>query len=192
MANLTKKAFDLLLEGLDTDPDKAADKYSELRTKLARCLSQRGYPEARRDDLIDDLLDRVAGKLESGEQIENVAGFAYRSLHFVWLEKLRKNKEEPVPVIPDVPVMPELPEDVDHRVGCLRSCMAGMSDADRRLIIGYYDNADAEKLKDRRRSLAEDLGLKLNALKVRACRLRDKLEVCINSCVEKRLARVTN
>jgi len=34
-----------------------------------------------------------------------------------------------------------------------------------------------------RRSLAESLGITMNALAIRACRLRDKLAACVRQCV---------
>jgi hypothetical protein len=51
------------------------------------------------------------------------------------------------------------------------------------LVVNYYDTDAGEKAKNARRRLAGSLGLTLNALKVRACRLRMRLEACINNCV---------
>jgi hypothetical protein len=56
---------------------------------------------------------------------------------------------------------------------------------DRTLIIGYYDADAGEKNKEIRRALAERLGLTMTTLKVKACRIRERLEKCINECVEK-------
>jgi hypothetical protein len=50
-------------------------------------------------------------------------------------------------------------------------------------VLGYYDTDAGEKTKDARKRLAESLGFTLNVLKVRACRLRMRLEACINDCV---------
>ena len=67
---------------------------------------------------------------------------------------------------------------------CLRRCVATkFSDEDKRLVVQYYDTEADEKAKNARKRLAESLGMTLNVLKVRACRLRMKLERCINDCV---------
>ena len=50
-------------------------------------------------------------------------------------------------------------------------------------MIGYYDTDTGEKAKQARKRLADSLGMTVNALKVRACRLRLKLEACITDCV---------
>jgi hypothetical protein len=35
---------------------------------------------------------------------------------------------------------------------------------------------------ENRRSLAQTLGITVNALSIRACRIRDKLESCVKKC----------
>jgi hypothetical protein len=53
------------------------------------------------------------------------------------------------------------------------------------LIIGYYDLKTGEKNKDHRKNLAQKLNLTMTTLKVKACRIRERLEKCINECVTK-------
>ncbi len=72
---------------------------------------------------------------------------------------------------------------------CLQRCLATkFTEEDKHLVVGYYDTEASEKAKSARKRLAESFGLTLNAFKVRACRLRTRLEACINDCV----AGVTN
>lgn len=187
MSSLTATSFQILLDRLDNDPEK----YEELRVKIAHLLRWRGCAESHADDLADVTLDRVATKLAAGEQVDNVHAFAAAVARFIWLEHSRKNKADAVgDDLPEVAVEPAIDiDDPDTRMRCLRRCVATkFSDEDRILVVNYYDTDADEKAKTARRRLAESLGLTLNVLKVRACRLRMRLEKCINDCV----AGVTN
>lgn len=183
MSTLTTSSFQLLLDRLDNDPAK----YEELRLRIGQLLRWRGCPESHSDELVDKTFDRVAAKLSSGEQVENIGAFAAAVARFIWLEHSRRNKTDAVgDDLPETPVEPDLEflDDEDARMRCLRRCVATkLSDEDKRLVVEYYDTDADEKAKNARKRLAESLGMTLNALKVRACRLRMKLENCINDCV---------
>lgn len=178
-----------LLTLLDAEPEAASTKYIELREKLVRILLWKGCPEVSADSLADTILDRVVAKLEADEEIADVGAYAAGVLRFVWLEYSRKNKEDAagddLPETPYIPSLEATPDDADRRLACLRTCLDEIcrNESDRHLIVGYYDTTRQHKNKDVRRLLAEKLGLTATALRVRACRLRDKLETCINSCV---------
>jgi DNA-directed RNA polymerase specialized sigma24 family protein len=189
MATLTASAFEMLLARLDPDPAAAADKYELLRLKLVKCISWKGCPDSRADVLADTVLDRLAMKIESGTLIENINAYASEILRFVWLEYLRKENEDAagddgMPVIavePDLSIL----EDPDVRMNCLRVCLNEVvPDAgDRALIVSYYDTDPGLKNKEHRKALAERIGLTMTTLKVKACRIRARLEQCINECV---------
>jgi hypothetical protein len=66
---------------------------------------------------------------------------------------------------------------------CLDQCTGKLDLAQRELILSYYVGREKVKLKNRRR-LAKSLGITMNALSIRACRIRDKLEECVLRCVE--------
>jgi hypothetical protein len=119
--------------------------------------------------------------------VDNLNAFASAVARFVSLEQSRKNKVDAVgDDLPETPVEPDLHflDDPDQRMKCLRRCVASkFSEDDKQVVIGYYDTDADEKTKSARKRLADSLGLTLNALKVRACRLRMRLEECINDCV---------
>jgi hypothetical protein len=54
--------------------------------------------------------------------------------------------------------------------------------ADKNLIFRYYFGEERAKIQNRR-ALAEASGITLNALSIRACRIRDKLELCVRECL---------
>jgi hypothetical protein len=182
----------MLLAALDADETRAAEKYETLRYKLVNLLKWRGCTESDADELADRTLDRVAAKIVEGEKVENVSAYACSVARFIWLEHSRKKREDAVGEdLPEVAVEPDIDvlKDRDPRMECLRDCMAETvpNPSDRKIIVGYYDTDTNEKNKDARKRLAESLDMTLNALKVRACRLRNRLERCINDCT----ARVT-
>jgi len=186
MATLTATAFELLLARLNADPSKAAELYEELRLKLTKRFVWKGCLESQADALSDETLDRVAAKLAQGIEVKSLNAYACEVSRFVWLEYQRKNKEEGVgDNLPDVAAPVEFFDEPNERYTCLKKCLPEVAsdEADRQLIIGYYDVPAGEKNKDWRKDLAERLGLTMNTLKVKACRLRDRLEKCINECV---------
>ncbi len=189
MAILTATAFALLLTRLDSDKTKAAEKYEELRLKLVKCFVWKGCPESNADSLADETLDRVAAKLAQGIKIKSLAAYACEVSRFVWLEYTRKRKEDNFgDQTPEIAVEPDIPEEPDLRLSCLASCLINVTteENDRALILGYYDADAGEKNKDQRKNLAEKFRMTTNTLKVKACRLRERLEKCINECVKRR------
>ena len=180
---LTASSFQLLIDRLGGD----AERYEDLRMRIVHLLRWRGCAESHADELADRTLDRVASKLAAGEQVENINAFAAAVARFIWLEHTRRERADAVgDDLPEVAVEPDLEssEGPDQRMRCLRRCVATkFSDADKQLIVSYYDTDAGEKAKISRRRLADSLGLTMTALKVRACRLRSRLETCINDCV---------
>lgn len=196
LTNLTNNSLYLLLARLDSDVERAAAAYEELRGRLVGYFEWScGCPESWAEDLADQTVDRVARKIEEGTQVESVRAYTLTAARYIWLEHTRKVREqgwgdEP----PAVPApSPEKDDSADDRHRCLDACLddAIRSPADRQLILDYYDAEEGEKNKDHRKRLAERLGLDMNALKVRACRLRKSLEKCIRGCLERAAGAVT-
>lgn len=189
LSPITATAFEQLLFCLDSNQEIAAEKYELLRQKLVKCIAWKGCPETEADTLADTVLDRVAAKLAQGERVQNLNAYACEVLRFVWLEHIRRRKEITTDdgEMPETAVEPdiEILKDPDLRMRCLRKCLVEVvpDERDRTLIVGYYDTEAGEKNKEIRRSLAEKLGLTATTLKVKACRIRDRLEKCINECM---------
>jgi DNA-directed RNA polymerase specialized sigma24 family protein len=180
----------MLLAALDGDEARAAEKYETLRYKLVNLMTWKGCCNSDADDLADLTLDRVASKIAGGEKVENVGAYAGSVARFILLEHNRKKREDAAgDDLPEVAVDPdvEILRDRDNRMDCLRDCMASTipNPTDQQIIVGYYDTESDEKNKHARKRLAESLGMSIGALKVKACRLRDKLERCINDCVDR-------
>jgi DNA-directed RNA polymerase specialized sigma24 family protein len=184
---LTPKAFTHLLAKLDPDPEMAGEKYEKLRRQLIKYFEWRGsfIP----DELADETLNRLARKIDEGEEIEkNVFAFSLGIARFVFLESLKSpdNRRVEMKELDTVAAAPEPREgDDDLWVVCLRECLRGVSEENRELIIEYYQNEGRARI-DERKMLAARLGVSLNALFSRAKRTRDKLEECVMRCAERK------
>ena len=197
--------FQTLLKYLDPDETTASDKYLTLHLKLTKTLIWKRCPEVEAENLADEILDRVAKKINDIEQklstgikeehgkevkkIENINAYSLEVLKFVRLEYFRKNPLAPETDPPEIPVQPviDIFAEPDLRIRCLRKCIAEKipNEPDRQLIIGYYDDESEEKNKVMREKLREKLGLSKSNFKKKACLLRQRLEKCINDCLEK-------
>lgn len=175
------------MKRLDADETAAGEKYHLLILKLTKFFLWRGALESAADSLAEETIDRVAAKLEQGVAIESVNAYACQVARFVWLEFVRKNKETPwSEEVPEPSISPEIPEADDARLACLRKCLVEITqsnDRERTLILNYYDTERFAKYKDNRKALAMEFGMTTNALKVRVCRLRVKLEKCVADCI---------
>ncbi len=65
---------------------------------------------------------------------------------------------------------------------CLRDCLQTLSTDNRELILQYYQGEKSEKINNRKR-LMERLGVPVNTLRMRALRLRERLQGCVEECL---------
>jgi DNA-directed RNA polymerase specialized sigma24 family protein len=73
------------------------------------------------------------------------------------------------------------PEDKKEALlDALERCLNSLAPAERELILEYYRGDGRTKI-ETRRLLAERLGSSMNALSIRACRIRNKVEECVKA-----------
>ena len=185
-----------LLQRLDSDVMRAWEKYEDIRRRLAKYFEWNQC--SRPDDLADEVLDRVAAKSDS-QEIRQVDKYSLGVARLVCLEAHKKMRREPYSqdlpggegTLPDAhDQSAEIVERLyqERRLACLRQCLARLTPAHRELVIQYY-SAEAEKRITLRRELAERIGLKMGALRVRTNRLREQLEQQVKRCLESRRQR---
>jgi DNA-directed RNA polymerase specialized sigma24 family protein len=73
----------------------------------------------------------------------------------------------------------------ERRLECLESCAGELPPEARLLILSYYEGGAGERITGRKQ-LAARLGIPINNLRIRAHRIRERLEKCVSSCVEAR------
>ncbi|HEY2908163.1 MAG TPA: sigma-70 family RNA polymerase sigma factor [Vicinamibacterales bacterium] len=182
-------AFQRFLSWLDQGVESDGQRYVEVRRRLV------GYFARKRcrapDDLADETLTRVARKLEEHGSIMDgpPARYCYVVARFVFLEYLRSADRRHTSLDDDATAGERAAAPVgtandDEVLARLDECLQTLSDRDQTLIREYYAGTDTERIA-RRRALAARLELTLNALSIRACRIRDTLEACVASRTER-------
>jgi DNA-directed RNA polymerase specialized sigma24 family protein len=89
----------------------------------------------------------------------------------------------PLDEVPEISVeQPPEDEQAVARLRCLERCLGKLPIQSQNLILKYYHDEKRAKI-DRRKQLAEALGIPVNALRIRAHRIRTTLENCVRGCV---------
>lgn len=179
---ITRAAFDRLLSTLDaTDRERAGALYVELRENLRRFFTWRGasFPE----DAADETLNRAAQKLGAGERITEFRAYVFGIARFLILETNRREEKARL-------ALAELPaaataEETDFkqaRLDCLENCLRELQIDERDFIVNYYKGERSSKIANRQ-DLLEKSKLSAGALRMKALRLRERLENCLQSCL---------
>lgn len=178
---LTQAAFDGLLAMLDSDRDKAGEKYEFIRLKLLKYFHWCGSELPDID--ADETINRVARRIDEGQDVYNLTGYIYGVAKLVHAESLkRRNRRGTL----DEESMVELPsngvEDERNYQDCFERCLGRLNDEDREVITEYYRYKKQQKI-DCRKRLAAKLGVSLNTLRVKMHRHRMNLEACVEKCL---------
>ena len=187
---LTPEQFEKLLACLAPDRAAAAEQYEHMRCALITFFEFRAVAQA--EDDADEVLDRVARRLDEGREIftANPRNYFYAVARNVWRERLASPVSEvglagAALSAGQRPLSPlEILEEAEaeqlraERLRGLESCLQKLAAAERELIVAYYQGSGRDKIQNRQ-ALAQRLGLPIAGLRVRACRLRDKLESCV-------------
>lgn len=179
---LTEEGFDSFLSRLDADRERAGEKYESIRSKLISFFQWRGAQFA--EDHADETINRVIRKIAEGDHIRDPFTYVYGVARMVALEVARQRERNLSALDSLRAVEPEKRDDSNTRLECLSHCLQKLPERDRQMITEYYRDEKGEKI-DRRRLLAERLGIPLNALRIRALRIREKLGSCLEGCLKK-------
>lgn len=162
-----QEAFDKLLTWLDPDREKAGEKYNRIQSKLIGVFVCFGCDA---EDLADKTINVVMSKIDW--LIDNYVGdpglYFYGVAKKLYQEQLRK---KPVPAIPP----PESCSEEDEQMhGCLEESLEELSSSDKELVMRYHEGKKQEKINNRA-SLARDLGISRNALRIKVYRIHADL-----------------
>jgi DNA-directed RNA polymerase specialized sigma24 family protein len=185
--------FRRLLEWLDEGVDSGGETYLEIRRRLVAYFVRKNCLTP--DDLADEALTRVARRLAEEGAIAEAppARYCYIVARFVFLESGRRQEHSLVSLdemsgnramaanLSTHALADDVSEDRERRLDCLESCLQSLSPDQTDLILEYYCGEGRAKI-EHRREIARRLGLTLNALANRACRIRDRLETCVKTC----------
>lgn len=191
---LTREAFLRLLHWLDDGSDSGGERYLEVRRRLRAYFDRKNCHSS--DELADETLNRIARKLEEKGAITEISAlhYCYIVAKFVFLEDVRRSNSIQTGAMEQLSsgsatldpagAGAGTDEFSEKMSGCLERCLATLSSEDRELILEYYRGERRAKI-ERRGELARRLGLTMNALSIRASRIRSKLEACVRACTKK-------
>ena len=174
--DMSPESFEALLCWLDPDRERAGLKYEQIRSGLINFFTGRGHCEA--EDLADETINRVISRLhEVGTQVTGERSrYFFGVARKVQLEFLRRK----IPQAPPDSNTDSAQVELEYR--CLEECMDKLSPENRKLVLRYYEMDGREKI-EKRKLLAEELGIAPNALRIRAYRIRVALQKCLEQCV---------
>jgi DNA-directed RNA polymerase specialized sigma24 family protein len=186
---ITQIAFMRLLAWLDDGVDSHGERYLEMRRRLVSYFDRRNRLAA--DELADETLTRIGRTLEHTGAIATrpPARYCYVIAKFVLLEDIRRERKH-LPfdgsrIAGIVPSASPQPDERcvlrEQRLDSLDRCLQELEPAQRELIVEYYADDGHRKI-ERRRALAIQLGITMNALGIRAFRIRDRLMACVEGC----------
>ena len=186
-------AFQKFLEWLGEGADSSGERYLELRQRLVAYFDRKNCAAA--EELADETLTRVAEKFHEKGGITNLspAHYCYVTARFVFLEYLRRAEHKHISlegqsesghrsVEPSVrPQQDPVTAANEKMLDCLDRCLKRLTTEESSLILEYYQGEQQEKIQ-RRAQIAVRLGVSANALSIRACRIRNKLEAWVRAC----------
>jgi DNA-directed RNA polymerase specialized sigma24 family protein len=182
--SVSREAFDQMLAWLDSDRERAGKRYEEIRCGLIKIFVCQGCSDP--EGLADETIDRVIHKVP--EIAPNYAGnpalYFSGVARYILLEY--KNRIAQLRLLPAAP--PKQigeDEDIEREYECLDLCIERLTPANRELIMEYYREEKRAMIENRKR-LAESMGVTLNALRVRADRVRNSLEKCVANCLKQK------
>jgi DNA-directed RNA polymerase specialized sigma subunit, sigma24 homolog len=168
----TKEAFEKLLHWLDSDREKAGEKYEKIRFRLIKIFVCRGCYEV--EDLADETINVVLSKIDwlAANYVGEPGLYFYAVAKKIHLEQLKK-RPPPNPPPPD-PKPPELEQVCSY----LDDCLDHLPSGERDLVLRYHQGDKQEKIQNRKK-LAEELKISRNALRIKVCHIHSRLRDCL-------------
>ena len=180
----TDEDFNQLLAWLHSDTDTAALMYETIRADLIRIFRWRGCSDP--EDMADETIIRVTRKLGeiagsyTGSPTHYFYGVAKNLLHEYQRRREASLSTQAEQLIIAAPVEEDDSKERLHE--CFERCLKELKRGERKLIVRYHEGRGQARI-DRRKRMALELGIDMNALRVRARRIRERLRQCIEECV---------
>lgn len=179
------ESFDEILSWLNPDREVAGTIYVQLRRDLAKIFTWHRCPNP--EGLTDEVFDRVAKKVHDlrrtfvGDPKLYFYGVARNLIKEIPKRIQRESSLEDAELF-STSQSDAAEETATLRDDCLRSCLEKLPQGKRELILEYYAK-DKQANIDNRAEMARRLGISVEALRVKAYRIRVKLEKCVERCL---------
>jgi len=182
---IASESFEEILTWLNPDREVAGEMYVQLRLDLTRIFVWRKCSDP--EGLTDEVFDRVARKVHVVRQnYEGDPRLYFRAVANNLAKETFKKMGTLIPLEGvDLPNQPETSADDEDIEDCLQRCLRKLSRETRHLILAYYAKEKQAKI-DHRQKLAQSLDIPIETLRVKAYRIRESLEGCIERCFERK------
>lgn len=179
---LGQSSFERLLERLSTDREWAAAEYERLRIRLTKFFQWRGCLEP--EVFADRTLDRLARRIEDGADIGPIYPYCCGIARMLLLEAQRDRERQAKMLSQLGTLQPGTPDSAEAvPLDALSRCLERLQERSRRMVLDYYQGEKQATI-DRRKALADALGIPINALRLRVNRIRMQLENCVKRAYE--------
>lgn len=179
---LSTEALNKLLDYFSVNSEEASIQYLSMQVKLVRYFEWRSCGPSS-EDLAQETMSRVTRRIDEGENVTNLQAYFFSVARLVFMEYSRERPPVPLDEVPEFPADEQCEdEQKEDRLRCLDRCLDELSVESRSLILKYYHDEKRAKI-DYRKQLANALGIPLNALRIRAHRIRTALEKCVRECL---------
>jgi DNA-directed RNA polymerase specialized sigma24 family protein len=174
---ISRPVFESLLERLGEGGADGAAEYEVVRRKLIAFLDRRGALAP--DTAADEVLDRVARRIEAGEPIRSLRAFIFGVARHVLMEGARRDSRErsASETLAAIGAHQDSAE-AERRLDCLEHCLGALARESRELVELYHGSDEP------RPALADRLRLTPGAMRTRVHRLRNDLSGCLARCLE--------
>ena len=188
---IASESFEEILTWLNPDREVAGEMYVQLRLDLTRIFVWRKCSDP--EGLTDEVFDRVARKVHVVRQsYEGDPRLYFRAVANNLAKETFKKMGILIPLEGvDIPNQPETSADDEAIEDCLQRCLRKLSRETRHLILAYYAKEKQAKI-DHRQQLAQSLDIPIETLRVKAYRIRESLEGCIERCFERKAQKKGN
>lgn len=186
----THLGFERLLALFGLGEADRHERYAGLRGQLVRFFRRTRCPFPQ--DLADEVIDRVARRLEEGVQLraETLQLYCSGVARVVYRESLRDRHTQADRALRLARALAERakpPNEWRERLlDCLDDCLSRLPAGDRRLLLAYYQG---DGLARERQNLCRELSVSASSLRLRTYRLRRRVEIALKQRLEEETKR---
>ncbi len=202
--SLTQASLEKLLAWLGADRECAGARYESLRQELLAFFARQS-PKIPTEEYVDKTFDRIAVKLEKGDDLSAKKPELYcravarrlvlefwrcgasKSEDFESSATSRQLDQQAIAAAFVARADERKHERMERQRACLKKCLQRLKPSERELLQRYY-GGDEQTREQHRQKLAQAFGISYDNLRLRAYRVRQKLKDCLHNCMNSEAA----
>ena len=76
-------------------------------------------------------------------------------------------------------------DEIEQRFACLEKCLQKVTTPEEAKMVLRYHEGEGQARIENRKEMAAELGITMNALRIRICHIQARLRPCIEDCYER-------